>query len=212
MALVCQPITGIGRSESRSENYNKIQSGMEGLPYEMIINSNPSIAYLMLENPMSTHLLTMSHCVGHSDFFKNNRMFKHTDPDNVIARFKAAGKRVQQYIEDPNIGIDKVERILDACHAIQYQIPRTPGITRLSEDQVKRDLFKKTEGKLDLSVGLVQKDYNLLGFIRKNARDLEDWQRDLEMVERRSKYFVPQGQTKIMNEGWAVLIQKICMT
>ena len=96
--------------------------GMEGLPYEMIINSNPSIAYLMLENPMSTHLLTMSHCVGHSDFFKNNRMFKYTDPDNVISRFKAAGKRVQQYIEDPNIGIDKVERILDACHAIQYQI------------------------------------------------------------------------------------------
>jgi stage V sporulation protein R len=186
--------------------------GMEGLPYEMIINSNPSIAYLMLENPMSTHLLTMSHCVGHSDFFKNNRMFRHTDPDNVIARFKAAGKRVQQYIEDPNIGIDKVERILDACHAIQYQIPRTPGITRLSEEDVKKDLFKKTEGKLDLSIGLVQKDYNLLGFIRKNARDLEDWQRDLiEMVERRSKYFVPQGQTKIMNEGWAVLIHEKIM-
>ena len=97
--------------------------GMEGLPYEMIINSNPSIAYLMLENPMSTHLLTMSHCVGHSDFFKNNRMFTHTDPDNVIARFKAAGKRVQQYIEDPNIVIDKVERILDGCHVQQYKIP-----------------------------------------------------------------------------------------
>ena len=102
--------------------------------------------------------------------------------------------------------------MLDACHAIQYQIPRTPGIARLSEDAAKRDLFKKTEGKIDLSIGLVQKDYNLLGFIRKNARDLEDWQRDLiEMVERRSKYFVPQGQTKIMNEGWAVLIHEKIM-
>ena len=31
------------------------------------------------------------------------------------------------------------------------------------------------------------------------------------MVERRSKYFVPQGQTKIMNEGWAVLIHEKIM-
>lgn len=186
--------------------------GMEGLPYEMIINSNPSIAYLMLENPMSTHLLTMSHCVGHSDFFKNNRMFAHTDPDNVISRFKAAAKRVQQYIEDPDIGIEKVERVLDACHSIQYQIPRTPGIKRISQEEAKKDLFLKTDGKLNLDVGLVQKDYNLLAFIRENARDLEDWQQDLmEMVERRSKYFVPQGQTKIMNEGWAVLIHEKIM-
>ena len=186
--------------------------GMEGLPYEMIINSNPSIAYLMMENPMSTHLLTMAHCIGHSDFFKNNRMFKHTDPDNIISRFKAAGKRVQSYIEDPNIGIDKVEKILDACHAIQYQIPRTPGITRLTEHEAKLDLHKKTRGKIDISAGLVQKDYNLLGFIRNNARNMEDWQKDLmEMVERRSRYFVPKGQTKIMNEGWAVLIHEKIM-
>ena len=49
--------------------------GQVGLPYEMIINSNPSIAYLMRENPLYIHILTMAHCVGHSDFFKNNRMF-----------------------------------------------------------------------------------------------------------------------------------------
>jgi stage V sporulation protein R len=186
--------------------------GMEGLPYEMIINSNPSIAYLMLENPLSTHLLTMAHCVGHSDFFKNNRMFKETDPANVISRFKSAGKRVQSYIEDPNIGIDKVEEILDACHSVQYQLPRTPGIKRKSEAQAKADLFKRTAGLLNVENGLVQKDYNLLGFIKKNARDLEDWEQDLiEMVEKRSLYFMPQAQTKIMNEGWAVTIHEKIM-
>jgi stage V sporulation protein R len=186
--------------------------GMEGLPYEMIINSNPSIAYLMLENPMSTHLLTMSHCVGHSDFFKNNRMFKHTDPDHVISRFKSAAKRVQSYIEDPNIGIEKVEAMLDACHAIQYQVPRTPGINRKTEAQAKKALFDKTNGVMDVTNGLVQRDYNLLGFIKNHARDLADWQQDLiEMVERRALYFIPQAQTKIMNEGWAVTIHEKIM-
>ena len=188
--------------------------GMEGLPYEMIINSNPSIAYLMLENPMSIHLLTMSHCVGHSDFFKNNRMFQDTDPDNVLSKFKSASKRVQKYIEDPSIGIEKVEKILDACHSIQYQVRRTPGLPKNSEnifedrDRSERLLWER-EDNLFLDD---KRDYDLLGFIRKNARNLEDWQKDLiEMVERRSKYFIPQAKTKIMNEGWAVTIHEKIM-
>ena len=131
-------------------------------------------------------------------------MFKETDAANVISRFKSAAKRVQGYIEDPNIGIDKVEEVIDACHSIQYQLPRTPGIKRRSEEQAKKDIFEKTRGLINVENGLIQKDYNLLGFIRKNSRGLEDWKQDLiEMVEKRSLYFMPQAQTKIMNEGWA---------
>lgn len=188
--------------------------GMEGLPYEMIINSNPSIAYLMLENPMSIHLLTMSHCVGHSDFFKNNRMFQDTDPDNILSKFKSASKRVQKYIEDPNIGIEKVEKVLDACHSIQYQVRRTPGMPPAA-----KNIFETREKTLDRewpTAGRLflddKKDYDLLTFIRENSRNLEDWQRDLiKMVETRSKYFIPQAKTKIMNEGWAVTIHEKIM-
>lgn len=192
--------------ERTSTRYNL---GMEGLPYEMIINSDPSIAYLMLENPMSIHLLTMAHCVGHSDFFKNNRMFKETDPANIISKFKSASKRVKAYIEDPSIGIDRVEAILDACHSIQYQVPRTPGISRKPVESDKDDR-KKIISELFHIEEL--KDYNLLGFIKENSRNLEDWQRDLVgMVETRSLYFIPQAKTKIMNEGWAVTIHEKIM-
>ena len=62
-----------GKSFERThQSYN---AGVSGLPYELIINSNPSIAYLMRENPLYLQILIMAHCVGHSDFFKNNRMF-----------------------------------------------------------------------------------------------------------------------------------------
>ena len=122
------------RHWSFGKSFDRIQTeynlGMSGLPYEMIINSNPSISYLMTENPMPTHILTMAHCIGHSDFFKNNRMFWETGADTVLARFKSASKRVKKYMEDPNIGVEKVEKILDACHAIRFQVPRTPGIKR----------------------------------------------------------------------------------
>ena len=129
------------RHWSFGKSFDRIQTeynlGMSGLPYEMIINSNPSISYLMTENPMATHILTMAHCVGHSDFFKNNRMFSETGADTVIDRFKAAGKRVKKYMEDPNIGVDKVERILDACHAVRFQVPRTPGVNRRDHKKLK---------------------------------------------------------------------------
>ena len=41
-------------------------------------------------------------------------------------------------MEDPNIGVDAVEKILDACHSIRFQVPRTPGIKRRSHKDLKK--------------------------------------------------------------------------
>jgi len=189
--------------------------GQTGLPYEMIINSNPSIAYLMRENALYIHILTMSHCVGHSDFFKQNRMFAHTDPANIIVSFKSAAKYVRQLIEDPSIGIDRVEKILDAAHSIKYQVPRYPGIkykTRAELIEIEKDkMAENVNYSPDLSKVPLRPEYNLLRFIAENSKHLEEWERNLILiVEESSKYFIPQALTKVMNEGWACTIhQKI---
>ncbi|MEK9770099.1 MAG: SpoVR family protein [Betaproteobacteria bacterium] len=189
--------------------------GQTGLPYEMIINSNPSIAYLMRENALYIHILTMAHCVGHSDFFKQNRMFAHTDPDNIIGSFKSAAKYVRQLIEDPSIGIDRVEKILDAAHSVKYQVPRYPGIkykTREELIEIEKDkMLENPKYKPDLSKTPLQPEYNILRFIAEHSKHLEEWERNLILiVEESSKYFIPQALTKIMNEGWACTIhQKI---
>ena len=189
--------------------------GQTGLPYEMIINSNPSIAYLMRENALYIHILTMAHCVGHSDFFKQNRMFAHTDPNNIIGSFKSAAKYVRQLIEDPSIGIERVEKILDAAHSIKYQVPRFPGIKYKSRDELieieKDRMTENPKYKPDLTRVPLRPEYNLLRFIADHSKYLEDWERNLILiVEESSKYFIPQALTKIMNEGWACTIhQKI---
>ena len=189
--------------------------GQTGLPYEMIINSNPSIAYLMRENALYIHILTMAHCVGHSDFFKQNRMFAHTDPSNIISSFKSAAKYVRQLIEDPSIGIDRVEKILDAAHSIKYQVPRFPGIKYKSRSELieieKDKMAENPKYKPDLTRVPLRPEYNLLRFITDHSKYLEDWERNLILiVEESSKYFIPQALTKIMNEGWACTIhQKI---
>jgi len=191
-------------------------AGASGLPYEMIINSDPSISYLMSENPMHVHILTMAHCVGHSDFFKNNRMFFNTSPELVIPKFKAAARYVKELIEDPSIGIAEVETIIDACHAIKYQIPRYPGIKRHSHQQLKQIYAQKilddTKGEYDdfnLNKIPLERDYNIMAFISEHSRNLNEWQRNLiSIVEESSHYFIPQALTKIMNEGWAVLMHE----
>ena len=189
--------------------------GQTGLPYEMIINSNPSIAYLMRENALHIHILTMAHCVGHSDFFKQNRMFAHTDPSNIIVSFKSAAKYVRQLIEDPSIGIDRVEKILDAAHSIKYQVPRYPGIkykTREELIEIEKDkMAENVNYNPNLSRVPLRPEYNLLRFIAEHSKNLEEWERNLILiVEESSKYFIPQALTKVMNEGWACTIhQKI---
>tara|TARA_B100001094_G_scaffold141276_1_gene136903 strand:+ start:2030 stop:3346 length:1317 start_codon:yes stop_codon:yes gene_type:complete len=208
------------RHWSYGKSFDRIQTeynlGMSGLPYEMIINSNPSISYLMTENPMPTHILTMAHCVGHSDFFKNNRMFAETGADTVIDRFKSAGKRVKKYMEDPNIGVERVEKILDACHAMKFQVPRSPGIKRRNHKDLKKYyqelMIKDTSGwwdLFDINKIPLEPDSNVLAFIAEHNRFLEEWERDLiRIVENESLYLVPQACTKIMNEGWACMIHE----
>ena len=191
-------------------------AGMTGLPYEMIINTNPSISYLMTENQMYIHILTMAHCVGHSDFFKNNRMFTHTNAEGALTRFKAAAKYIRSLIEDPTIGIDQVESIIDACHAIKYQVPRYPGIKRQSQAELKQIYAQKMHEDetglykdFDLNKIPLEREYNVLAFIAEHSRNLVDWQRNLiNIIEENSSYFVPQAMTKIMNEGWAVLMHE----
>jgi stage V sporulation protein R len=202
------PHWSYGKSFERTHTmYN---TGNEGLPYEMILNSDPSIAYLMLENPIYLQILIMAHCVGHSDFFKNNRTFKDTDAATVAMRFRAARNRIQSYIEDPSIGIEAIEKVIDACHTLQYQHDRRG---RIREDEKKlrekyKELIKndkKGEWK-DFNIDKLplEPEYDILKFIMENSPKLSNWERDvINIVHEESLYFMPQIRTKVMNEGWA---------
>ena len=153
----------------------------------------------------------MAHCVGHSDFFKQNRMFDETNPDNIINSFKSSAKYVRQLIEDPSIGIEKVEHILDAAHSIKYQVPRFPGIKYKGRDELLAlEKIKMTENPAyvpNLSKVPLRPEYNILRFIAEHSKGLEEWERNLILiVEESSKYFIPQALTKVMNEGWACTI------
>ncbi|HEY8462467.1 MAG TPA: SpoVR family protein [Bacillota bacterium] len=193
---------------------------LTGLPYEMVINSNPCLAYLMRDNGLLLQILTMAHVYGHNDFFKGNRMFSHTRPELTVEMFKNHAERVRSYVQDPGIGYAQTERILDAAHAVRFQTNRMPGARQLTTEERKQrlldDYYSKLQGENrdslngpssleppDLTKVPLEPEADLLGFILEYGR-LNEWERDLvQIVRNETEYFLPQVETKILNEGWA---------
>jgi stage V sporulation protein R len=193
--------------------------GVSGLPYEMVINSDPCLAYLMRQNSLALQVLTIAHVYGHNDFFANNFTFSHLHADLVIETFKNHANRVRGYIADPSIGQEAVELVLDAAHALSLQCRRNPAIRQRSPAEQKRaaleaagpspDPFQSIHKRPgyevpELSRIPLEPEEDLLVFLRDYSPKLADWQRDLlTIVHEQTQYFLPQIETKIMNEGWA---------
>src|SRR5690606_21776462 len=104
---------------------NNYSRGQMGLAYEIVINSNPCIAYLMEENTMMMQALVIAHaCYGHNSLFKGNYLFRTwTDADSIIDYMLFARNYIAKCEEKH--GIDAVESILDSCHALMnYGVDR----------------------------------------------------------------------------------------
>jgi stage V sporulation protein R len=184
--------------------------------YELVFNCDPSQAFLLDVNDMVAHKLVIAHVYGHSDFFKNNIYFEHTDR-KMIERARLHAERIRHYemVHGPLV----VEQFLDAVLSVEEHIdpvlPTYGAPPRKQESQDAQppgdtfeDLFymaqpkPKPEPKKRKIPEEPQKD--LLLFIRDHSRILEDWQRDIiSMIREEMLYFLPQIKTKIINEGWA---------
>jgi stage V sporulation protein R len=194
--------------------------GVQGLPYEMVINSNPCLAYLMRDNSLCLQVLTIAHVYGHNDFFKNNFTFtSSTDAKETLAQFKTRADRIRRYIEDPSIGSDVVEVFLDSAHALSFNRRRNQAIRKLTPEEQRERMIETAQpppdpfhrvhrpavaAEPDLARVPLEPEADILLFIRDHRRDLAAWQRDvLTIVDQEASYFLPQIETKIMNEGWA---------
>lgn len=196
--------------------------------YELVINTDPSYAFIMDTNDFIQNTLVKAHVLAHVDFFKHNPAFKDSDR-SMVQVANAHAERVRGYMFKH--GAVEVEKCLDAVLAIQNCIDankrsydRTTdkneylGLNQESWEQKQRkkktttpydDLFTMGEKRSeDPSLGLApvpsEPEQDLLYFLAVNSTVLKDWQKDLLLIVRNEmQYFIPQIKTKIMNEGWA---------
>src|ERR1700753_2418128 len=100
---------------SHEAHYKK---GLRGLAYEIVINSDPCISYVMEENTATMQTLVIAHAAfGHNHFFKNNYVFKQwTDAGGILDYLDFARGYIAQCEE--RYGETAVERLLGAGHAL----------------------------------------------------------------------------------------------
>ena len=214
------------------QNERQYQKGIQGLAYEVVINTDPCIAYLMENNTATLQALVLAHAsCGHSHFFKNNYLFKNwTDADSIIDYLKFAKNYIKSCEE--KYGADNVEHLLDACHSLQnHGIDKYKKSTALKKELLKQrnkkweqyfestfnDLWRtvpkpppelkesKPEGKFP--------EENILYFLEKHSPILDEWEREVVRIVRKiSQYFYPQRQTQLLNEGFATFTHHMIMT
>ena len=193
--------------------------------YELVVNTNPSYAFLMEMNNLLQNTFVAAHVFGHTDFFKNNAYFQHTSR-RMIDKVSIHAERIAKYEFDH--GKAEVERFLDAVLSIQEHVDYNLFIRDEPEESEEKpvaqvsseydDLWsldtraKRAEEEREKRLGKPPKfpekpEKDILLFLLQYAPHLQPWQRDIiEIVRTEMLYFVPQMQTKVMNEGWACLV------
>jgi stage V sporulation protein R len=198
--------------------------------YEMVINTDPCYAYLLTSNSLLDQKLVMAHVYGHSDFFKKNVYFSHTNR-KMLDEMANHALHVRRHQE--KFGVDVVEEFIDCCLSLDNLLDPHAGAIRRDpkpkpdsthnepEAPVKiptksyLDKFVNPKEYIDAQKKKIEEDRvqderfparpqrDVLGFLLQHA-PLKPWQQDcLEIVRDEALYYLPQGQTKIMNEGWA---------
>src|SRR4051794_28244516 len=122
------------------------RKGARGLAYELVINSNPCIVYLMEENTMALQALVTAHAaLGHNHFFKNNHLFRQwTDAGGILSYLDFAKSYVTRCEE--RHGLAAVEAILDSAHALMEQgVFRYRRPPKLSSEQQREGLRERLE-------------------------------------------------------------------
>ncbi len=205
-----------------------------GKVYELVINTNPAVAYLLSYNKTVQQKMVMAHVYGHSDFFKNNMAFANTNR-NMLNIMADHAELIGEYYE--KYGFSDVEKFIDSVLSIENLVdPFFDRIKKIKEDKEEKktkkeiehpaiapyledfvqDLFreKKEDKKKEPGDALeAEGDSDVLQFIINNTEHLEKWQRDIISIIREERcYFIPQIQTKIMNEGWATFWHSYLMS
>lgn len=143
--------------------------------YEMVINTNPSYAYLLKSNNLVDQKTVIAHVYGHVDFFKNNYWFSKTNRKMLDTMANHAVK-VRNMMD--RYGQDRVEAFIDHCLAIENLIdPYLPFANpkkRVSEEERDEQEERGSElGKIKINRPYMDHYINPPDFIEEQKKKKE---------------------------------------
>ena len=150
------PHWSFGKRFARDEAlYRK---GYTALAYEIVINSNPCISYIMEENTMAMQTLVIAHAAfGHNHFFKNNYLFQQWTDARRHSRLSRLRQALCRRMRGALRRSSAVERMLDAAHALMdqgvFRYPRARSSTSPSTSRRRARRLEHEEQDLSAISG-----------------------------------------------------------
>jgi stage V sporulation protein R len=153
--------------------------------YEMVINTDPSYAYLMKANSMVDQKTVMAHVYGHVDFFKNNYWFSKTNRKMLDAMANHAVK-IRNYMD--RYGQDVVEDFIDHCLAIENLIdPFLPFAPVKNSGPAGTSLLEEEEPQKAQEPGRIRVDRPYMDKFMNPPEFLEEQRKKLEQQNKQSR-------------------------
>lgn len=191
--------------------------------YEIVVDSGstkgkrePVDAYIYTGNQLVDTKLVMAHVYGHAHVFENNWRLKKNkleSPTAVLSDYRERIEKIEQ-----EVGEEKVEEIMDISNSLYNLIDvypekeaeekKCPEESKLlTPEEKKKKLLEKIENRGEKEPLPEERDYDVFKFIYENSELLADWEKEiLEMEYNMARLFEPIGTTKILNEGFAALV------
>jgi spore cortex formation protein SpoVR/YcgB (stage V sporulation) len=146
---------------------------------ELVLNTNPSYAFLRRNNTYLQNVLVIAHVFGHADFFKNNHWYQKSNK-NMLNEAELHARTIRQY--EQAYGAERVEKVLDACLTVASTV----------------NAFERNPA---------ERSKRLIYYLEERA-PLEEWERHLlQLIREEAEYFDLIQRTHIINEGWATYVE-----
>lgn len=196
---------------SRGMEYDRLSKTHEfglSLIMELVINNNPSYAYLQETNSLTIQRTVMAHVIGHSMMFKHNYCFRSTDLDGGqttdplnkaadynprrgwVDVFANNAARIRHIID--KVGYDRVESFIDQCLSVENLIDMHSPFSGKRKSITKEDAAKPVR----VPKFKVQAEY-MEGFIN-NEAFMEEQKKKLEEERAKSKKFPEYSEGDVL--------------
>ena len=161
--------------------------------YEMVINTDPSYAYLLEGNEMVTQKMVMAHVSAHVDFFKNNMWFAHTNR-KMLDEMANHASRVQRLIN--RHGLETIEDFIDTCLSLDNLIDYHAPYIKRPEARTESSLINGDAEPPTVSGLRVERDY-MRNYINP-PEFLEEQRQKIIDEQNRTRHFPENPQKDIL--------------
>ncbi|EMA45780.1 SpoVR family protein [Halococcus saccharolyticus] len=137
-----------------------------GKAFEIVNNDDPAHAFLQESNSLADQKAVITHVEAHADFFAHNQwfgLFTGGETPNAAAMLARHADTIDEYMSDPEIDREDVEKWIDTVQCLDTNIDRHQAFSSATQEEsesVELDDIADQLDELDLGADVVDEVFD----------------------------------------------------